>query len=200
MRLLENEASTRNCGKLTFISGGVRSGKSAYAEHLLVHQGGGRLVYIASGANTDPEMAARIDKHRHDRSSYNWTTIEQPVNLNQVLPLIESGDLVLWDCVTTWLANELYDGWETGIPCIRMPGCIEQKEMKLIETIHKIRKKAAHFVIVSNEVLDEWPSTSSEVRLYSERLGRIHRQLVEQADTAIEMQYGLAKFWKMNDL
>ena len=49
-------------GQLTFISGGVRSGKSAYAEKLLVvneaRENRGRLVYIASGIATDPEMQA----------------------------------------------------------------------------------------------------------------------------------------------
>lgn len=196
MRLPEKEVGEWERGKLTFISGGVRSGKSAYAERLLVNQGGGRLVYIASGSNTDAEMAARIVKHRHDRSPYNWITIEQPINLEQVLPLIQSGDLVLWDCVTTWLANELYAGWETDASCIEIPGCMERKEAQLFETIEAIRTKSTHFVIVSNEVLDELPSLSSEVRLYSEILGRIHRQLVEKADTAIEMEYGIAKFWK----
>ena len=34
---------------VTFISGGARSGKSAYAERLLTNQPAGRLVYIASG-------------------------------------------------------------------------------------------------------------------------------------------------------
>ncbi|MFD1929406.1 bifunctional adenosylcobinamide kinase/adenosylcobinamide-phosphate guanylyltransferase [Sporosarcina siberiensis] len=179
-------------GKLTFISGGARSGKSTYAEKILVEeakQNSGRLVYIASGSKTDSEMMERIEKHRLDRSKFNWTTIEQPVNLEEILPHIRRGDLVLWDCVTTWLANELYLAAE----------CIEQTEVQLYKTIEEVRALASHFVIVSNEVLDEPPSVYSEVRTYSEALGRIHTELVKNSTTAIEMDYGLATFWKGED-
>ena len=58
-------------------------------------------------------MSTRIQQHQMDRAGFNWTTIEQPTDLEEVLPLIQQGDLVLWDCLTTWLANELYAGWET---------------------------------------------------------------------------------------
>ena len=189
-------------GQLTFISGGVRSGKSAYAERLLVRESrgnDGRLVYIATGRQTDAEMVERIDKHQLDRSELNWKTFEQPVNMEKLLPFIENGDLVLWDCVTTWLANELYDGADIGKPCIEKPNCMENKERKLYVTIDVLLSKVRHLVIVSNEVLDELASPYDEVRIYSEWLGRIHQKLVEKADTAIEMEYGLAKTWKGED-
>ncbi|WP_438314902.1 bifunctional adenosylcobinamide kinase/adenosylcobinamide-phosphate guanylyltransferase [Sporosarcina sp. FA9] len=176
-------------GKLTFISGGARSGKSTYAEKILVQEAEqtyGRLVYIASGSKTDSEMMERIEKHRLDRSIFNWKTIEQPVNLEEILPQIRLGDLVLWDCVTTWLASELYLEAES----------MERTEVQLFETIEEVRNRASHFVIVSNEVLDEPPSLYSEVRTYSETLGRIHTELVKISTTAIEMDYGLATFWK----
>lgn len=186
-------------GKLTFITGGVRSGKSAYAERLLVqeaHSHDGRLVYIASGTATDPEMAARIERHRYDRADAGWTTYEQPKELEAVLPFIQQGDLVLWDCVTTWLANELYEGWETGTSCIGQSGCMEQKVVRLYETIEKILSKASQMVIVSNEVFDEPLSSHAEVRLYSEWLGHLHQKFVHKADIALEMDYGLVKIWK----
>lgn len=189
-------------GQLTFISGGVRSGKSAYAERLLVneaHENEGRLVYIATGTQTDAEMAARIDKHQLERSELNWTTFEQPVRLEEVLPFIGQGDLVLWDCVTTWLANELYDGIESGTPCIEQSGCMAAKETRLYAIIDAVLAKGNHLVIVSNEVLNELASSYEEVRIYSKWLGRIHQNLVRQADTAIEMEYGFATTWKGED-
>lgn len=176
-------------GKLTFISGGARSGKSTYAEKILVQeaeQTRGRLVYIASGSKTDSEMVERIEKHRLDRLEFNWITIEQPVNVEEILPQIRRGDLVLWDCVTTWLANELYFAAES----------MEQTEVQLYKTIEEVRAKASHFVVVSNEVLDEPPSLYSEVQTYRETLGRIHTELVKISTAAIEMDYGIATFWK----
>jgi len=154
-------------GQLTFISGGVRSGKSAYAERLLVDEASeneGRLVYIATGTGTDSEMAQRINKHQLDRSELDWTTFEQPVKLEALLPFIAQDDLVLWDCVTTWLANELYDGIA---PCIEQSGCMEAKEKQLNATIDALLSKVKHLVIVSNEVLDEVASSYEEVGIYS---------------------------------
>lgn len=187
------------CGKLTFISGGVRSGKSAYAEKLLVAEGeknGGRLVYIASGTTIDSEMRARIQQHQKDRAAYNWTTIEQPTHLEEVLLLIQQGDLVLWDCLTTWLANELYAGWETGTPCIKQPNCMERKEEKLHNTIEALLEKASQLVIVSNEVLDDLPPIEGDTEAYRKWLGEIHRKIVRRAHTAIEMVFGIPRFWK----
>ncbi|MBO1912583.1 bifunctional adenosylcobinamide kinase/adenosylcobinamide-phosphate guanylyltransferase, partial [Microvirga sp. 3-52] len=145
-------------GKLTFISGGVRSGKSAFAEKILVEQAescDGRLIYIASGTVTDAEMGLRIKTHRQDRAENNWLTIEQPVKLEEVIPFIRENDFVLWDCLTTWLANELYAGWETGTSCIEETGCMERKGTQLYKTIDSILLKAREFVIVSNEILDD---------------------------------------------
>ncbi|WP_186667964.1 bifunctional adenosylcobinamide kinase/adenosylcobinamide-phosphate guanylyltransferase [Sporosarcina sp. BP05] len=187
------------CGKLTFISGGVRSGKSAYAEKLLVNEAqknAARLVYIASGIATDSEMQARIERHKSDRSIHSWTTFEQPFELEKIVPSIQPGDYVLWDCLTTWLANELYVGWESGKPCIEQAGCIEQKETQLYTTIDALVSQAAHLVIVSNEVLDELPSNYAETEIYRLWLGRIHQALVKKADTAIEMDYGIPIVWK----
>jgi len=186
-------------GKLTFISGGVRSGKSSYAEKLLVNEAqkySARLVYIASGVATDSEMQARIERHKSDRSTHSWTTFEQPVELEKLLPSIQPGDYVLWDCLTTWLANELYTGWESGKPCIGQSGCMEQKETQLYTTIDALVSQAAHLVIVSNEVLDELPSNYAETVIYSKWLGRIHQALVKKTDTAIEMDYGIPIVWK----
>lgn len=185
-------------GKLTFISGGVRSGKSAFAERLLVEGAAAvqvRLVYIASGRAVDEEMKQRIEKHKLDRAKEDWLTIEQSVNLEEVLPFIQPNDFVLWDCLTTWLANELYTEHDDTY-CIHMEGCMEKKTARLFETVTAIQEKAAHFVIVSNEVLDEPASTYEETRMYCEWIGQLHQHIVKRADDAIEMDYGMPMYWK----
>lgn len=187
------------CGQLTFISGGVRSGKSAYAERLLTDASQvkhGRLVYIASGLPTDEEMHERIQKHQDDRADFNWTTIEQPVDFGQVLPFIQTGDYILWDCLTTWLANELYEGIETGTPCIERTNCMEEKVKVLLDTIDAVVKEAAHLVIVSNEVLHDMTPDSEETEKYRAWIGDIHQKIVAKAQTAIEMESRIPIFWK----
>ncbi|MFC5604923.1 bifunctional adenosylcobinamide kinase/adenosylcobinamide-phosphate guanylyltransferase [Sporosarcina koreensis] len=184
--------------KLTFISGGVRSGKSAYAEKLLVEGAAaahGRLVYIASGRAVDEEMRQRIEKHKLDRADVDWLTFEQPIDLEEALPFIQPNDFVLWDCLTTWLANELYTEHE-GTYCIHIKGCMEKKAAQLVETVAAIQEKATHFVIVSNEVLDEPASTYEETQTYCKWIGELHQHLVKLADDAIEMDCGLPLYWK----
>lgn len=185
-------------GTLSFISGGVRSGKSAFAEKQLTQfaRASNRLVYIASGQATDPEMKIRIMKHQKDRASYDWHTIEQATNLPQVLSAIQEGDCILWDCMTTWLANELYEGWEVGTPCIHRSNCMARKEDQLFQTIEEIVKRADAFVIVSNEVFHDLPSAYAETEIYRKWLGHLHQKVVKKADVAIEMEGGIPIYWK----
>lgn len=173
-------------GKLVFIIGGVRSGKSSFAERYLMDEQAKRNVYVASGVAVDGEMEKRIKKHQEDRESYptKWVTIEQPRHFVQIVPHIQEGDGVLWDCVTTWLANELYDS------------DMEEVEKKLYHTLDQLLEKANVVVIVSNEVLDEALSSYESVLLYQQWIGRIHQQLVAKADTAFEMEYGISHQWK----
>ena len=175
-------------GEMIFISGGVRSGKSAYAEKLLLDRWASRHVYLASGQAYDSEMEERITRHQKDRENDGWTTIEQPLHMENVLPKLTPGDAVLWDCVTTWLANELYEGWQEGKPCMEESGCMEQKWRNMQNTIGSIRNMAEILIVVSNEVLDDFVRDET----YQRWLGKIHRWIVDEADEAIEMENGAA--------
>lgn len=173
-------------GKLVFITGGVRSGKSSFAEHYLMNEQAKRNVYVASGVAMDEEMQARIERHQADRDNYQaeWVTLEQPSHLERIIPQILEGDGILWDCVTTWLANELYNS------------NMKEVEKQLFDTLEKLLEKVKVMVIVSNEVLDEPLSNYESVVLYQKWIGQIHQRLVAKADAAFEMEYGLSHRWK----
>lgn len=174
-------------GQLIFVSGGVRSGKSAWAESLIRQTAAERKIYLASGQAHDPEMEQRIERHRQDRKEHGWITIEQPLILEKVLPEVKKGDAVLWDCVTTWLANELYEGWEQGDICADRPGCMERKWEILKKTINEMQSRTEILVIVSNEVLDDFIRD----KIYQQWLGKIHLWLVAQSDKAYEVESGI---------
>src|SRR5512140_1127018 len=90
--------------KIYFVTGGARSGKSAYAEKLardLV----GKRAYIATAQALDAEMAAKIEKHRKDRGTA-WDTFEEPLAVDELLAKLgRTHEIVLLDCLTLWLSN-----------------------------------------------------------------------------------------------
>ncbi|MFJ7737337.1 bifunctional adenosylcobinamide kinase/adenosylcobinamide-phosphate guanylyltransferase [Lysinibacillus sp. NPDC097287] len=189
---------------LIFITGGVRSGKSHFAEQAAVAQYQNeplrekRLVYVASGVATDKEMEKRIIRHREDRlaQGVTWNTIEAPYDVSIAFSQLVAGDVVLWDCVTTWLTNAFYEGFDTGTPCVEKPGCLEEKLSLMQESIVTLLGKKVTLFVVSNELFDEPPYTSEEVELYRQMLGKLHQWFVFVANDAYEMNYGIVKKWK----
>lgn len=93
-----------------FITGGARSGKSRYAQ-TLTEQAAAQSVqhvhYIATATPLDEEMQLRIARHRQDRPSH-WQTVEAPLLLAEALAAMPADDIVLTDCLTLWLNNQLY--------------------------------------------------------------------------------------------
>jgi adenosylcobinamide kinase/adenosylcobinamide-phosphate guanylyltransferase len=83
--------------------GGARSGKSALAVEIA--KGGDLPVtFIATAEGRDPEMAARIARHRADRPA-TWVTIEEPVGLLDAVLQVPAEHLILIDCLTLWVSN-----------------------------------------------------------------------------------------------
>lgn len=181
-----------------FITGGVRSGKSHFAEKKvdeIADQQNRMRYYIASGVAFDSEMKKRIERHQIDRQQQQWITFEQPTNLAQLSTKISSEAVVLWDCATTWLTNELYvevDG--------KMQWQNESAFQTMLEstksTLRALHERGIPLIIVSNEVLDEQSYASEEVAFYRQQLGLFHQWLVGESTTAIEMTYTIPYYWK----
>ncbi|WP_419888001.1 bifunctional adenosylcobinamide kinase/adenosylcobinamide-phosphate guanylyltransferase [Neobacillus niacini] len=176
---------------LIFISGGVRSGKSSFAEEMalkLVNENGGQLNYLATGVASDPEMQDRITKHQRDREGgkFRWRTIEQSQNIGESANLFNNEDIILLDCVTTLLNNELFSSnqiWDESFLA---------DVMKTISTgINNIRDRAKVLIVVSNEVFNESISENGLVFSYARILGKIHQQLVKEADQAFLVEAGI---------
>lgn len=98
--------------KITFVLGGARSGKSAFAEGLAKKYND--VVYIATAEAKDDEMRERIRIHRA-RRPFDWKTIESPYHVDKVVSdLNGKAGLVLIDCITLFITNMLLSS-ETGV-------------------------------------------------------------------------------------
>ena len=92
---------------LIFITGGIKSGKSIFAEKLASEQKKD-VYYIATAIVTDDEMQERVKKHRIRRPS-TWTTIEESYDFKKLSKLLpDEPTVVLIDCLTTFLTNRLW--------------------------------------------------------------------------------------------
>lgn len=91
-------------GKVIFITGGQRSGKSRYAQQL-AESLTGNPVYLATSRIWDDEFKSRVQRHQSDRGE-NWQTIEEEKQLSK---LSLKGRVVLLDCITLWLTNIFFD-------------------------------------------------------------------------------------------
>lgn len=186
---------------LIFVTGGVRSGKSTYAEQVV-----SRLVsddrtayYVATSNHIDHEMRMRIQKHQNDRERdpLNWITFEQPRNLHELAVSFHPGDVVLIDCLTNLLNNELFDGWEMNANWWISPLFRKKMYEKILKGINELMKTGINLVIVSNEVFFDPISVNEDGTYYFiELLGKLHQAIVKKADIACLVENGTPMFMK----
>ena len=91
---------------LTLVLGGAASGKSEYAEALVLRCDLPRY-YLATMQVWDAECASRVEKHRKMRAAKQFETLECPLHLETV-HLPRRGTALLED-LGNLTANELYD-------------------------------------------------------------------------------------------
>lgn len=93
--------------RVILVTGGCRSGKSAFAEQLALSCPGKRR-YIATCHVFDEEMAERVRRHKERRKADGWVTLEEECDLAGALALCPAGSSVLVDCLTLWINNLMY--------------------------------------------------------------------------------------------
>ena len=94
--------------KALFI-GGIRSGKSFLAEEYAIKYAKKKPIYLATTELLDEGMQERIEQHKKQRAD-KFVTLEEPLHLVQIVSKCE--DIVLIECVSMWLNNMLYHGFE----------------------------------------------------------------------------------------
>src|SRR5260370_38289761 len=88
---------------VTFVLGGVRSGKSRFAQRIA--SGSGSVIFIATAKPSDPEMELRIERHRKSRPAA-CRTLEVPVDLDlRISSLQDPKGLALISCLSLTCAS-----------------------------------------------------------------------------------------------
>lgn len=185
------------------VIGGARSGKSLHAERLAddwcrAHPGR-QVVYVATAAAGDGEMASRIEHHRARRPAA-WGLIEAPLALADTLRAASRPEtLLLVDCLTLWLSNLLFSGQaaaqaEAGEPV----GCplLRGQQDALLDAL---RSLPGPVVLVSNEVGWGIVPMGALSRLFVDEQGRLNQRIAAQADRVTLVAAGLPLLLKGRD-
>ncbi len=169
----------------SLILGGVKSGKSRYAENSVKDflakntLADDAVCLIATAQALDEAMHQRIVKHKEQRPE-NWLIIEEPLNLARaIIEAEKTTKIILIDCLTLWLTNLL----------------MLEDEAKLGKAIadflNAVSKCEVELVIVSNETNMGIMPLGSLTRNYCDKAGSLHQTLAEECDQVTLVVAGL---------
>lgn len=165
--------------KVTFVLGGVRSGKSRFAQRVASRFS--KVVFIATAKPTDAEMRMRIERHRQNRPPQ-WETREVPLDLDAAISeLGETDQLAIVDCLTVYLANVM--GEARGVDEV-----IEGYLNRLCSTLTQTKSSV---ILVSNEVGSGVHPPTELGRRYCDFLGELNQRVAASADKVVLMVAGV---------
>lgn len=181
---------------LILITGGSGSGKSEYAEELvlrLIRQSNNSLLpyYIATMKPFGEETLKKIERHRLLRKDKGFETIECYTDLqsnlqdiNQSNSLKNKRAVVLLECMSNLLANEMYESDGAG----------DNAFEHIIRGVNRLYGMCEHLIIVSNEIAAD--IYKDDMKEYVSTLSLINKELTKTADFAIEAVYSIPVFYK----
>ena len=161
--------------KVTLVLGGASSGKSAFAEALVLGAGK-RALYLATAQALDAEMAERIARHRARRAAA-WRTAEVPLDVAGALGRAAADEVVLLDCATLWLSNHMAHESD-----------IDAEQAALIDALERC---APNVVVVSNEVGQGGVPDNVLARAFAQAQGRLNQAVAAHADLVVSVVAGL---------
>ena len=157
----------------TLFIGGIKSGKSRHAEAFTLKYAKNIPVYRATTEFLDEEMQKRIADHKLQRSE-NFLTVEESMNLLETVRPMKS--IVLIECVSMWINNMLYHGFEYKD--------INAHMQRLLDLPHDI-------VFVQNDVGSGVIPDNALSRAYVDISGKISQLLGQQCDKVFHVVAGI---------
>ena len=168
---------------LTLVIGGAASGKSEYAEQLVLKTALPRY-YLATMQVWDAECAARVEKHRAMRARKQFETLECPLHLDTV-QLPQRGTVLLED-LGNLTANELYDPQGAG----------EQTARTILDGLDHLNAQCEHLIVVSNEVFSGGSDYADDTDRYLRALAQVNNALAARADAVVRVVCGVPVYYK----
>ena len=164
---------------MTLVLGGARSGKSAYAQRQAERASaktGRPPLMLATAEAFDDEMRDRIARHREERGD-GWRTREVPLHLAAAVRDLGADDVVVVDCLTLWLSNQMLGGHDLS--------------HAVDDLLQAFRTCPATAWVVSNEVGWSLVPDNALGRCFRDESGRLNQAIASVADRACLMVAGM---------
>ena len=183
---------------IIYVTGGAKSGKSKFAEDLLLSLNDGKQknVYLATSVVFDEEMQKKVELHKTRRKD-NWITVESYKNFSQSLEEMMNENKknnMLVDCLTNMISNIIFENeeidWEKPEKN-QLEKCDKNVE-KEVQNLFEIFKNFENVVIVSNEVGMGLVPVYPLGRYFREIAGKMNQFVAEKADEAYFVVSGIS--------
>ncbi len=171
-------------GQLTLVTGGARSGKSAFAEEMC-HELGEKIGYIATAAALDDGMIERIKRHKERRPD-SWTTFEKQQHIYEIFEdaFMKKYDVFLVDCLTVLTTNIMLSDhsidWDT-VPRNK----INEIENNVLEQVTRMVESAIgsghRVIVVTNEVGLGIVPENRLARVFRDIAGKVNELVASKA-------------------
>ena len=181
---------------LITVTGGSGSGKSEFAENLLLKLDGEARTdrfYLATMEPFGEEGARRIKRHRALRRGKGFETVECYRNLKELVLSVGEGGKpsVLLECMSNLAANELFG--RAGGP---WEGDLESAEREIFAGLEKLLGQTELLVVVTGEVFSDGLSYDASTERYRKLLGAVNRKLAALSDVFVEVVYSIPLYLK----
>ena len=179
---------------LIFVTGGAKSGKSKFAEEMLLKLNNGKQknVYLATSLVFDEEMKEKVRLHKKRRKD-EWFTVETYKNFeNELSNFFENNDKIknnmLVDCLTNMITNIIFENqnidWDNFEKKLYIQ-TLEKLNKNVENSVNKLLNVTNEFenvIIVSNELGMGLVPSYPLGRYFREIAGKMNQIVAEKAD------------------
>ena len=179
---------------LIFVTGGAKSGKSKFAEEMLLKLNNGKQknIYLATSLIFDEEMKEKIRLHKKRRKN-DWFTVETYKNFeNELNNFFENNDKtknnMLVDCLTNMITNIIFENknidWDNFEKKLYIQ-TLEKLNKNVENSVNKLLNVTNDFenvIIVSNELGMGLVPSYPLGRYFREIAGKMNQIVAEKAD------------------
>ncbi len=186
---------------IRFVYGGSGSGKSAFAEQLVVSCGAERKYYVATMKVYGDEGRRKVARHQKLREGKGFVTIEQPTCIGSAARQIQQGACgasdagarpgenpsgkcaVLLECVMNLVANEMFTP----------DGIVAESDViaRIEEGLNKLFSAADDVVVVSGNVFCDGVEYDETTKSYMRALASVNAFIARKADESFEVVAGI---------